>query len=250
LQAERQTLTGPEELPPEEGEVEAETRKVGMGERLARPEGTDELVGSLEATEALDSPGLRVHEPVVRDAERRVALGLSGPIVDGGRGREHLDDEQRSTFDPTVGNLRRVGDHDEVRLDDIVRGEDHVDGRDKHFGWWTKVLLQRSGESKDHSLMQRAWRRGHVDLPVKQLVALAVRGDGAVVIIVEPGFETGRHVLSTSMKYTSPGENPTWKNTGHSPPPPLLKESDSTNPGKRLDRSGLVIYKVIILVPF
>jgi len=173
-----------------------------MRERVGRTEGAGELVGCLVMAEALDGSGLRIHDPVMRDAEGRIPLGLGRAVVDRRIWRKDLDHEGGRPFYAAPGDETGIGHDDEVRLDNVVGCQDDVNRGIEHFSPTRlfEIRLQKSLEPLGDPLVQRARGRGHVDLSVQQFIPLPIGGDGAVVVVVKPGFDPDRHVLITWMR--------------------------------------------------
>jgi hypothetical protein len=104
-----------------------------MRERIVRTDGTDEMVSSLDATEALDDAGLQVYEPVVGNPERGISLRFGGAVVTRGGGGENLNHKGRCPFDASRRDKSGIGHDHEVGLDHIVRGQDDIDRSVEHF---------------------------------------------------------------------------------------------------------------------
>lgn len=109
------------------------------------------------------------------------------------RVRPGLDQQGRRALDAPAGNLRRVGPHDQVRLDDVVRREDDVDRGVEDLGPALEVVLELPLEPCRHPLVEGARRRRRVGVSVQDLPAVAVRGDAHVVRVVEPRLESAGH---------------------------------------------------------
>lgn len=65
-----------------------------MSKRVAQAERADEMISCLVAAEALDGLSVRIHNPVVGDADGGAALGFGEAVVGCRRGREDLDDKR------------------------------------------------------------------------------------------------------------------------------------------------------------
>jgi len=134
----------------------------------------------------------------MRDPQRGIAAGLAVPVVLRGRGRDDLDYDQRCALDSTLGNLLRSLGHDEVRLDHVVRPEDHVDKREEDLasGSPLEVRLHLAEEALCGMLVARARSRRHVEGTLEKLVTLAVVRDRGIVRIVELRIQSRAHHAS------------------------------------------------------
>ena len=93
----------------------------------------------------------------------------------------------RGSLDSSSRDLRRIGHDDEIRLNDILKGQDHIDGRVKHLASATilKVGLELPLKPLGGALVERAGRRRHVEFSFKDFVALPIRGNAGIIRVVE-----------------------------------------------------------------
>ena len=81
--------------------------------------------------------------------------------------------------------LVRLGNEEHVRLDDICAGKDDIERRDEHFAasMGDDVLVQRDEDPTDDLLVANVWRAHLVQLPVDDLIPVAVVGERGVVVV-------------------------------------------------------------------
>jgi hypothetical protein len=88
--------------------------------------------------------------------------------------------------------------HEQIGLEDVVRGEDHVERRIEHFTERSRVevIHQLSLEPHRNPLVDRARGGVHEQLPIHELVPLAVVGRRSDVRIVELTSGFGCHATA------------------------------------------------------
>src|SRR5579864_3670234 len=135
--------------------------------------------------------GLGIDHPVLGDAELLVEAELLRGVDLPRAGRQHLDDEVGGGMDVGATDpLEPLGRHEEqVRLDDVVIGEDDVQRGEEDLAEAVRlhVAAQVEMEMGQHELMAERGRRRHVVLAVDQLVPLAVLRHRDQIGIGEPG---------------------------------------------------------------
>lgn len=106
-----------------------------------------------------DRLGLRIDDPVLRNAERRIGRALAYPIHSLAGGRGNLDDDIRGTVnarvDHPIGML--LQDHNEIWLHDVVRPKDHVErsGKSLTASGALQIISKNAGQPDRHPLVLR-----------------------------------------------------------------------------------------------
>jgi hypothetical protein len=134
-----------------------------------------------------DGFAIGVEHPVLLNPEDLVTFELDSFIHAAGALGKDLNNEIRGALgvflveDPGTP----VGDEKQVRLHDIVAGEENIEGRREHLA--EAVLLYEQGKPGAQPHREPlVWYRGggaHVVLPVDDLVPLAVLREEEVVLI-------------------------------------------------------------------
>lgn len=189
---------------------------------------------------ALDASSVWIDGPIVWATQRCVPLGLRRPVGLAAQGRQNLHEQRGWSFNATGRNLRRLRDDDQIRLDDIVRRQDDIDGRVEHLSPTAGLeeLIELALQSFRDPLVQRTGRRRHQELPVQNLIAVPIRRYCRVVRVVELLFQPTDHVCVTRPNVILSSSKGHWPTTPPSCPsvgtlPPRLGASATRRPATR-----------------
>ena len=169
-------------------------RRAGLHRGYEMPGLAGKLGSACEAVLAgpVDGNGLdfRVDDPVLLDSAGGVELVFDRQVRLARCLGEHLDDEVGGAGDVLLGDDGGAGggNEEQVRLDDVLVGQDDVHGRDEnrsgaavlHVGAQERVNITTD------QLVPRRGRGGHEMLSGDDLVPLPVVGEEEVVLVGQP----------------------------------------------------------------
>jgi len=171
----------------------------GKAREQGRREGVVLFAGKLGSAReavlagAVDGDGLEfgVDDPVLLDSAGGVELVFDRQVRLARCLGEHLDDEVGGAGDILLGDDGGAGggNEEQVRLDDVLVGQDDIHGGDEHRAEaiLSRVRVDLAGDVEADSLVPRRGRGGHKMLSGDDLVALPVVGEEEVVLVGQPG---------------------------------------------------------------